>query len=49
MNLTLEERERLAYINGDVQLAAALGEALDLQAELEEIDELVGGKNSDER
>lgn len=31
--LTLEERERIAYANGDVQLARLLGEALDHAAD----------------
>lgn len=31
--LTLEERERRAYITGDLQLAAVLGEAIDAESE----------------
>lgn len=34
--LTLEERERIAYANGDVQLARLLAEASDCEAEVSE-------------
>lgn len=35
-NLTLEERERLAYVNGDTATAALLAEAADAVADCEE-------------
>lgn len=31
--LTLEEQERRAYINGNVELAAAIGASIDLESE----------------
>lgn len=34
-HLTLEERERLAYISGDTRTADTLGEILDLQEQIE--------------
>jgi hypothetical protein len=34
-NLTLKERERLAYINGDIELAKVLGELKDAIDEAE--------------
>lgn len=37
-NLTLEERERLAYVNGDTATAALLAEAADLQHANDELD-----------
>lgn len=37
-NLTLEERERWAYANGDVERAKLLGEALDLERDIEEME-----------
>lgn len=47
--MTLEERERAAYISGDTALAEALGAAADtaqeneaLQWEVEELESLVG-------
>jgi hypothetical protein len=33
-NLTLEERERLAYIEGNVELANLLGKLIDAEQEL---------------
>jgi len=33
--LTLEERERLAYIEGDVELSNLLGKLIDTKEELE--------------
>lgn len=37
-NLTLEERERLAYANGDTATATLLAEAADLQDANEDLD-----------
>ena len=37
--ITPEEAERLAYIKGDIERAALLAIAIDLQAELEEMEE----------
>ena len=34
-NLTLKERERLAYIEGNVELANLLGKLIDAEQELE--------------
>jgi hypothetical protein len=34
-NLTLEERERLAYIEGNVELASLLGMVIDSKEDLE--------------
>jgi hypothetical protein len=39
MPLTLEERERLAYINGDTEAADLLGELIDAQAQLDEMED----------
>jgi hypothetical protein len=36
--ITPEEAERLAYIKGDTERAALLAIAIDLQAELEELE-----------
>lgn len=42
MTLTLEERERAAYMRGDIELAAALAaeddELISLQAELDDLE-----------
>jgi hypothetical protein len=35
-SLTLQERERLAYIGGDTKLARMLAEQIELERELEE-------------
>lgn len=37
MNMTLRERERLAYMRGDVGEASTLADAADLQAEQERL------------
>ena len=39
MNLTLEEQERLAYINGDTEKAALLAALIDALEDDEEEDE----------
>jgi hypothetical protein len=44
--LTLQERERLAYIGGDTKLARMLAEQIELQEELDEaLDELYKKEN----
>lgn len=48
-NLTLAERERLAYISGEVQLAQVLGELSDAQDELDGVDERLDEAREDGR
>ena len=40
-NLTLEERERIAYIEGNLEVAKLLGKIMDVQAELVDYEEEV--------
>jgi hypothetical protein len=39
-NLTLEERERLAYIEGNVELAKLLGKLIDIEQALNKWEDL---------
>ena len=45
--LSLQERERLAYIGGDTKLARALAEQIELQEELDEAERTMSSMQSD--